>query len=480
LPLLTAVRSTSNLCFETLDFVKFPLLVIGGGLSGIAAAIRAARFVPDVLLLEKHSRLGGLNSYFFRNKTLFETGLHAITNYAPPEAKTAPLNRLLRQLKLKRNDFSFCQQYQSEVTFLGSESLLFSNDFNLLETQIHAKFPGCTDKFQKLLKFLDTLDPFLPSPFRSAKTVLSETLGDRLLTEMLLCPLMYYGSSHEDDMDLNQFAIMFQAIYQQGMFRPQSTIKEFLDHLTGHYQNFGGKIRKNSDVIKIIHKNEKVSAVKLRSGEVIECDHILSTIGYDETRKLISDKPLPLLPRLGFTETIFQVRADDNLKLPSEKTIVFFNSSDKFSYKKPKDFVDHSSGVICFPENFDGIARKPCFEIRATHLANYDKWKAISADKSTYADLKTASSHKTLTCLQNIVGNFSSNIVYENTFTPITIERYTAKIEGAIYGSPVKVKDGDIGFSNLFLAGTDQGFLGIIGSMLSGVSIINQHILPKL
>jgi phytoene dehydrogenase-like protein len=460
--------------------VKFPLLVIGGGPSGIAAAIRAARFVPNVLLLEKHSRLGGLNSYFYRNKTLFETGLHAITNYAPPGAKAAPLNRLLRQLKLKRKDFSFCQQYRSEIAFLDSESLFFSNDFNLLKTEIQEKFPHCIDTFQKLQEFLDTLNPFIPSPFRSAKKKVTAILGDKLLAEMLLCPLMYYGSSHENDMDLNQFAIMFQAIYEQGMFRPKTTIKDFLDHLISHYKNFGGVVRKNSDVVKIIHKNREVSGVELYSGEFIECNQILSTIGYDETRKLLSDEPVTVLPRLGFTETIYQVKADDHLKLPLDKTIVFFNNSEKFSYKRPNDFVDYSSGVICFPANFDGVEKKPCFEIRATHLANYSKWKAISADKNAYADLKGISSRKTLTCLQNIVGNFSSNIVYENTFTPITIERYTAKIDGAIYGSPVKVKDGNIGFSNLFLAGTDQGFLGIIGSMLSGVSIINQQILTKL
>ncbi len=460
--------------------MKYPLLVIGGGLSGMAAAIRAARFVPNVLLLEKHSRPGGLNSYFYRNKTLFETGLHAITNYAPPEAKTAPLNRLLRQLKLKRKDFSFCQQYRSEVTFLNSGSLLFSNDFNLIKTEIQEKFPHCITTFQKLLDFLDTQNPFTPSPFRSAKKTVTEILGDKLLAEMLLCPLMYYGSSHENDMDLNQFVIMFQAIYREGMFRPKTTIKDFLDHLISHYQSLGGTIRKNSNVVKIIHKNRKTYGVELNSGEVIECDHILSTIGYDETQKLISNEPATTLPRMGFIETIYQVKADRHLKLPLDKTIVFFNNAEKFSYKRPESFVDYSSGVICFPANFDGIERKPYFEIRATHLANYSKWKTISADKNAYADLKGISSRKTLTCLQNIVGNFSSNIVYENTFTPITIERYTAKIDGAIYGSPVKVKDGNIGFSNLFLAGTDQGFLGIIGSMLSGVSVINQHILPKL
>jgi hypothetical protein len=32
----------------------------------------------------------------------------------------------------------------------------------------------------------------------------------------------------------------------------------------------------------------------------------------------------------------------------------------------------------------------------------------------------------------------------------------------------------------LFLAGTDQGYLGIIGSMLSGITIVNQHILRSL
>lgn len=460
--------------------MKIPLLVIGGGLSGLAAAVRVARFIPDVLILEKHSRIGGLNSYFYRNKTLYETGLHAITNYASAGEKTAPLNRLLRQLKLKRNDFSFCQQYQSEVTFLNCESLLFSNDFRLLETQIHRKFPQCIDNFQKLLILLDSLDLFSPTPFRSAKKILTETLGDKLLTDMLLCPLMYYGSSHENDMDLNQFAIMFQAIYLQGMFRPLGSIKTFLDQIINHYQGFGGSIRKNAEVIRILHNNRTVFGVELATGEIIECEQLLSTIGYDETRRLISDEPVSLQPRLGFTEAIYEVKTVESSKLPEDKTIIFYNNSEKFSYKRPDDFVDHSSGVICFPANFHGIKKRNVSEIRATHLANYTKWKTISSNRDKYKALKAASSHKTLACVENIVGNFSSNVVYQNSFTPVTIERYTSKIDGAIYGSPVKVKDGDIGFNNLFLAGTDQGFLGIVGSMLSGVSIVNQHVLSKL
>ncbi|HFQ81211.1 MAG TPA: NAD(P)/FAD-dependent oxidoreductase, partial [Desulfobacterales bacterium] len=76
-----------------------------------------------------------------------------------------------------------------------------------------------------------------------------------------------------------------------------------------------------------------------------------------------------------------------------------------------------------------------------------------------------------------IIGNFPENIVYQDTFTPLTIERYSAKAQGAVYGSPLKIKDGRTNFDNLFIAGTDQGYLGIVGAMLSGVTMVNQHIL---
>jgi hypothetical protein len=53
-------------------------------------------------------------------------------------------------------------------------------------------------------------------------------------------------------------------------------------------------------------------------------------------------------------------------------------------------------------------------------------------------------------------------------------------MQGAVYGSPVKVKDGRTHFANLYIAGTDQGYLGIVGSLLSGVTMVNQHILNRM
>ncbi len=467
--------------------MAYPVIVIGGGLSGLAAAIRIARFDQDVLLVEQHSHLGGLNSYFFRNKTLFETGLHAITNYAEPQDKQAPLNRLLRQLKIKRSALSFCPQFQSKILFENCAQLVFSNDIEQLKAEVAQEFPESIDGFCRLLQFIDTFDAFAPSPFRSAREFLQQRLNNPLLCEMLLCPLMYYGSSIQEDMDLGQFVIMFRAIFFEGMFRPQKTIKELLDLLRQHLLFFGGKIRVGERVCRIFQEENGGARVRLASGEELVCSHVLSTIGAEETIRLIdgeSGQPFSPSPaaRLAFVENIFQI-PQHNLPQEAENTIIFFNSGERFSYRQPGSLIDTRSGVLCFPGSFNGVDKQQddLSEVRTTHLANYDLWnECAAAGKGWYRQQKERCMAQSQRRVEAFAGPFLKNISFADMFTPLTIERYTGKIGGAIYGRPDKIKDGDLGFSNIFLAGTDQGFLGIVGSMLSGVSIVNQHILPKL
>lgn len=467
--------------------MKFPLIIIGGGLSGLAAAIRCSRFVPEVLLLEKHSRLGGLNSYYYRNKRLYETGLHAITNYADKKDKKAPLNKLFRQLQIKRDILNIRPQKSSQILFKDQEVLTFSNDFDLLESEVALKFPHCKDRFRSMLAKLATVNPYVPGPFISAKSFLLENLGDKLLVDMLLCPLMYYGSSVENDMDLSQFAIMFKSIFQEGMFRPAGTILDFLSTLENKATANGTTIRKNAGVAKIIFDNKKATAVELDNGEIIECDHIISTVGHYETISLCGEQKMDEIEvgagRLGFIETIYQLPREKASDLAKDTTITFYNKSSKFNYQQTELGADLSSGVICFPQNFADLPPNEFIEVRSTHLASFEYWHKLSKlgdAKSEYNVSKKEIAYNSALSLEDLIGKFYQNAVYIDTFTPVTIKRYTAKIGGAIYGAPNKIKDGNIGYDNLFLAGTDQGFLGIVGSMLSGVSIANQHVLPKL
>ena len=62
-------------------------------------------------------------------------------------------------------------------------------------------------------------------------------------------------------------------------------------------------------------------------------------------------------------------------------------------------------------------------------------------------------------------------------FTPTTIRRYTWHNNGAVYGAPEKRFDGTTHLDNLFLCGSDQGFVGIVGAIVSGIPIANKHCL---
>ena len=79
--------------------------------------------------------------------------------------------------------------------------------------------------------------------------------------------------------------------------------------------------------------------------------------------------------------------------------------------------------------------------------------------------------------VERFVPEFRSHVIETDMFTPTTIRRFTWHDRGAVYGAPRKRLTGATHLRNLFICGTDQGFVGIIGAMVSGISIANSHLL---
>lgn len=454
----------------------YQLLILGGGLSGLAAGIRAARFGCKTLILEQHTLPGGLNSYYHRQGHLLETGLHAMTNFAAPEQKHAPLNRLFRQLRLSRREFLCREQIGSIISF-PQATLQFTNDPSVLTEAIGRHFPASLDSFRQLRCEIARIDPFVPGPWRSARQFIAANLPDQILVDMLLLPLMVYGNAEEHDMDLRQFVIMFRAVFEEGFFRPQQTIREFLDLLLAQYRSFQGELRYRSPVAAILFAGHKAVGVRLESGEEITAEAVLSTVGMPETIRLTGwpIDPARHTGRMSFIETISLVSPSWREPAAARDTIVFYNTAETFRYRRPDTLVDVSWGVICFPDHFIGQPAGNLGQIRVTNSANYALWRQL--DPAGYHREKQRWTAASVRMSEEIIGNYDGSVVYQDSFTPLTIERFTRKAQGAVYGSPVKIRDGQTPWPNLFLAGTDQGYLGIVGAMLSGVTIVNNHLL---
>src|ERR671911_267266 len=110
-------NSASNI--QELASSGYDTLIIGAGMSGLAAGIRLAYYDQRVCIVERHNTIGGLNSFYRLRGRDYDVGLHAVTNITPKGTKRGPLARLLRQLRFSWDDFRISPQPGSEIVFPG-------------------------------------------------------------------------------------------------------------------------------------------------------------------------------------------------------------------------------------------------------------------------------------------------------------------------------------------------------------------------
>jgi phytoene dehydrogenase-like protein len=454
-------------------------IIIGAGMSGLAAGIRLAHFGQRVCMLERHYAVGGLNSYYRLGRRNYDVGLHAVTNYRPKGDKRGPLARLLRQLRFAWEDFALAPQVGSRIAFPGV-SLDFNNDAALLETEVAAKFPQQIDNFRRMqAEILDYDGIESPQARASAREIVGRTISDPLLIEMLFCPIMLYGSASERDMEFGQFSILFRSIFQEGLARPFSGIRMILKKLVQRFKLLGGELRLRAGVQRITVEGGEVREIVLDDGSALSARKILSSAGWCETMRLC-DVPNVIQPQesgqLSFVESVSTLNVQPR-DIGYRQTMVFFNDSERFAWQLPDELADVHSGVVCSPNNFSYEGADCVGEgtMRLTALANFGRWNSLG--ESEYREEKQRWYERMVASAIRFIPDFRPHVVDVDVFTPKTIRRFTGHDNGAVYGAPKKRYDGTTPLKNLFICGTDQGLVGIIGALISGITMANKHLL---
>lgn len=458
----------------------YDVIIIGAGLSGISAGVRLSHYGRKVRILEKQRYPGGMNGFYERAGRTVDVGLHALTNFVPEGIRSAPLNKLLRQMRIRRHELDLCPQTFSEIVFPQC-SLRLNNDFAAFAAQVERLFPSEADGFHRLCERIRQTDALSPSaPELSARAVLNGYLSSSLLQDMLLCPVMLYGNPMADDMDFNQFCIIFQSVILEGFGRPQHGMKPFLDCLLKRFADQGGELSLGVGVASLTVRDGRITAVVTDQGEELHADAILSCAGALETARLCSTPPPELASfpagSIGFCETMFELNGPPR-QLGLEACVIFRNCQEHFAFSPPAEAVDLGSQIICMPGNY-----QQCHEIadantvRVSVLASPSWW--LDLPPGPYREAKKQVADAQIALLEAWKPGFAGAVTGWDMFTPKTIRRFTGHVNGVIYGSPRKLRPGaSADLSNLFICGTDQGFLGIVGALMSGAAIANRHLL---
>jgi phytoene dehydrogenase-like protein len=311
--------------------------------------------------------------------------------------------------------------------------------------------------------------------------VLAQDISNPMLREMLLCPLMWYGNAREKDMDYGQFCIMFRACYLEGFARPFKGVRLILKHLVRRYRSLGGELKLRHGVAKIHTDGDRAVGVELDDGRQIQAKRILSSAGLVETMRFcddLSESQVATAGALSFIESVSILDCQPK-QIGFPETIVFYNDSPDFYWERPEQSLcDARTGVVCSPNNYDYRPEEgqlPEGVIRITTLANFDRWNTL--EEPFYAAEKVKQYQAAMASAVRFVPDFRSHVIDSDVFTPKTIRRFTSHDNGAVYGAAEKRLDGATHLKNVFLCGTDQGFVGIIGSIVSGIQMANRHCL---
>ena len=145
---------------------------------------------------------------------------------------------------------------------------------------------------------------------------------------MLLCPTCYYGSARKNDIDFPTFVMLFDAIFRQGLARPELGIRASWTRSPKSSVNWESKadeLRGQNDPTQ----NGKVSEIVLENGESLTSDYVISTCGAVETEALLEPShPLNHLGRKIFHHGIdLRIRGKTE-DFGWEETVIFFNDSE--------------------------------------------------------------------------------------------------------------------------------------------------------
>ena len=465
----------------TFNSPKYDVVVIGGGLSGLAAGIRLAHFGKRVGVFESHTKAGGLNSWYERSGRVFDTGLHAFTNFASPADTAAPLNRTLRQLRLRREDLRLCPQSHSTIR-CGTTELLLDNDFEAFRQRVVKQFPEDQAGFEALVERIEQCAySDTPVPGRPAREVLAEHLQSRRLQDLLCLPVFFFGNAWGDQMPFEAFATLFKSIFIEGFARPQDGMRPVIEHLTSRLQESGAELHLGCGVTKInLDNSGKFQSILDNSGQVFTADCCLSTIGAVETRKLLgdADAPAPLSKaqpgEVTFVEALFELD-EPAVTYGLTDCMQFIGLEPNFAFRPMSSNAPMDSLLVCVPDNYIGVTPTRMLRLSAP-IASLGPLHSDLCRDAMSPGIKSILAQMLLAQLGAYYPRLAGHTRFLDLYTPHTFHRFTGHANGAIYGSPDKFADGATGVPGLTLAGTDQGLLGIVGTLLSGVLAANRFL----
>lgn len=494
---------------------EFDTIIIGSGAGGLAAALCLVKAGQKVLVLEQHSVPGGWSHSFTLNGQRFSPGVHYIGLLDEGQSTSELYKGLgvandLVFFRMNKNAYDHC--------IFNDQKFDYPAGIENLKTRLIEQFPkeeknikeylNLIQKVCEELQLIPKLKGFwqnITVPFRtkhfgkfalfSLKRVIDWHIKDPVLKGILNAQCGDHGLPPSKASFPVHCSVMNH--YFDGGFYPMGGGGGIVKVMTNKIKSYGGVVRTQQSVTRILIQNKKAVGVELSDGKQILAKNVVSNadptttylklIGQENISKKLKQKldktkysvtSLILFLTLDMDVTAAGIDSGNIWNFKSENIDEHFETLTKGNILEGDEFPAFffSCTTLKDPVSFNG--RYHNFEV-VTYV-DYESFKEFNDTDDyhspEYDVFKERIIEKLLNSVEKIIPGARQNIVQAELGTPKTNQFYVNSTRGNVYGTEKTLRQvGPFAYKNkteignLFLCGASTLSHGVTGATYSGI-----------
>jgi len=445
-------------------------IVIGSGVGGLSAGALLARYGKKVLICESHSLAGGAIHSFTRRGFHFDSGASFFCGLGRDRPSLNPLKQLLdvleESLEVVAYDplghyhfpevtipiYSDLKQYRQEIakiTPTGSEQLekfeqrlleLYAGLKDIPTIALRSDWQLFPYLISKYLPALIKMFPQLGIVGSSVGKIMDETIDDPIVRRLIDLECFLLSGLKASGTIAPEVAFMLGERTRAGVEYPLGGSGAIVDALVRGLKRWGGELRLNAHVDRIIVESGRVKGIQLAKGEVINAPIVISNATvWDTYTKLLAPEDLPSSYRTdaiatpaveSFMHLHLGIKSAGLEDLTGHHVVVHDSDLDIT--------VPGNTCMISIPSVWDkNLAPEGHYVVHAYTLESFDGWQKDEG----YQEKKQLRSQSLFKAIKKVIPDLDSRIVLQLIGSPLTHSFYLRRYRGT-YGPAIPAGQG--------------------------------------